>query len=123
VRLLHHLATHGVPAPCGDRPWSLQRKDMAVQRGPHPSVAHIHTSFLLEDMYDMVCMGFWLVLPYSAIRNQHHLCIAPSGVIPQRERRPRPIIDYTYNGINQTALDIAPLQAMQFGNALQRLLQ
>jgi hypothetical protein len=32
-------------------------------------------------------------------------------------------MDYTYNGVNQHSLDVAPTQAMQFGHALQRILQ
>jgi hypothetical protein len=114
---------HGVPAPCTDAPWPLIQKDAAVRRGPHPSAAHIHTSFLLGDMLEMVKMGFWLVLPYSALRHETHLCIAPSGVVPQCDHRPRPIMDYTFNGVNQASADVAPNQAMQFGGALQRLLQ
>jgi hypothetical protein len=71
----------------------------------------------------MVNMGFWLVLPYSAIRHHSQLKIAPAGVVPQRDRRPRPIMDYTFNSVNQASLPIAPLQSMQFGRAFQRLLQ
>jgi len=120
---LQRLATHGVPAPSSTPPWSLAQKDTAVQRGPHPSASKIHTTFLLEDMYDMVRMGYWVVLPYSAVRHYPQLKIAPSGVVPQRERRPRPIMDYSYNEVNQTSLPVAPTQAMQFGQALQRILQ
>ncbi len=68
-------------------------------------------------------MGFWLVLPYSAIHHQPLLRIAPSGMVPQRDRRPRPIMDYSFNGVNQASLDVAPMQAMQFSTTLQRLLQ
>jgi len=68
-------------------------------------------------------MGYWLVLPYSAIRGHPSLKIAPVGVVPQRERRPRPIMDYSYNGVNQASIPLAPLSAMQFGTALQRILQ
>jgi hypothetical protein len=51
------------------------------------------------------------------------LKLAPCGVIPQRERRPRPIMDYSFNHINQLSLPTAPMAAMQFGHTLQRLLQ
>jgi hypothetical protein len=74
-------------------------------------------------MYDYVRMGYWLVLPYSAIRGHPLLKIAPSGVVPQRDRRPRPIMDYSFNRVNQTSLDIAPTNAMQFGHCLPRILQ
>jgi hypothetical protein len=74
-------------------------------------------------MYDYVKMGYWVVLPFSSIKNHPYLKLAPAGVVPQRERRPRPIMDYTFNNINQTSLPIAPFSAMQFGSTLQRLLQ
>jgi hypothetical protein len=96
---LQRLAKHGVPAPLSTPPWSLAQKDAAVQRGPHPSASKIHTTFLLEDMYDMVRIGYWVVLPYLA-GHYSHLKIAPSGVVPQRERRPRTIMDYSYNEVN-----------------------
>jgi hypothetical protein len=32
-------------------------------------------------------------------------------------------MDYTFNGVNQASVDLAPTQAMQFGGALQRILQ
>jgi hypothetical protein len=94
-----------------------------VARGPHPSASRQHTSFLLEDMFDYVRMGYWLVLPYSAIRGHPQLKIAPSGVVPQRDRRPRPIMDYTFNNVNATSVQCASHSSMQFGTALQRILQ
>ena len=120
---LQRLARHGVPAPSLSPPWSLARRDSAYQRGPHPSAAHTYTQFLMEDFTDMVAMGFWTALPYDAVRLLPHLAIAPAGVVPQRERRPRPIMDYTFNGVNQTTAPLAPYSAMQFGQALQRVLQ
>jgi hypothetical protein len=32
-------------------------------------------------------------------------------------------MDYTFNNVNQTSLPVAPIKAMQFGHALQRILQ
>jgi hypothetical protein len=31
-------------------------------------------------------------------------------------------MDYTYTKVNQHSLDLAPFQAMQFGNTLQRVI-
>ena len=45
------------------------------------------------------------------------------GVVPQRERRPRTIVDYSFSGINQEAAQGAPAEAMQFGKALNHILQ
>jgi hypothetical protein len=121
--LLHRLASSGVPAPSQGPPWTIHQQDAAVQRGPHPSAGRQHATFLLEDMYNYVRAGYWLVLPYHALRGHPKLKIAPAGVVPQRERRPRPIMDYTYNGVNSKSVPLAPTDAMQFGGALQRILQ
>jgi hypothetical protein len=43
--------------------------------------------------------------------------------VPQRDQRPRPIMDYSYYDTNKGFLPIAPNHAMQFGTALPRLLQ
>jgi hypothetical protein len=64
-------------------------KDLAYDIGPHKSAAVDYSTFLLEDMFDYVRMGYWTVLPYHAIRNQTFLRLAPAGVVPQRERCPR----------------------------------
>jgi hypothetical protein len=121
--MLHRYATRGVPAPSIAPPWSRQQKDMAALRGPHPSAAYVYDDFLKQEMVDMARMGYWMVLPYSSVRDLPQLKIAPCGVVPQRDRRPRTIIDYTYNGVNQSSLALAPVHSMQFGNALQRILQ
>jgi len=74
-------------------------------------------------MADMINMGYWPVLPFAAVQNLPHLALAPAGVIPQRERRPRPIVDYSFNQVNQASAPVAPYPAMQFGRALLRVLQ
>jgi hypothetical protein len=74
-------------------------------------------------MADYVRKRFWVVLPYAAVQNMPHLKLSPCGVVPQRERRPRPIIDYTFSNINQHSVRLAPTRSMQFGTALQRILQ
>jgi hypothetical protein len=45
------------------------------------------------------------------------------GCVSQHDRRPRTIIDYTFFGLNDDTVHIAPRDAMQFGNALPRLLR
>jgi hypothetical protein len=74
----------------------------------------------------MVQEGYWVVLPFSAVRHLPALKISPSGVVPQRERRPRLILDYSFpesDNVNASSIPLAPLHAMQFGKALQRILQ
>jgi hypothetical protein len=74
-------------------------------------------------MHDYVQMGFWTVLPYDTVKHLPPLRLAPAGVVPQRERRPRPIIDYSFYNTNNLSLPLHPQRAMQFGATLQRLLQ
>ena len=64
----------------------------------------------------------WTVLPLAVALSIPNLRISPLGVVPQRERRPRLIVDYMFSGVNQETIRLAPPEAMQFGRALQRLL-
>jgi hypothetical protein len=50
------------------------------------------------------------------------LRVSPMGVVPQRERRPRVIVDYSFFGVNDDMVKLAPREAMQFGKALERIL-
>jgi hypothetical protein len=120
---LSRIARHGVPLLASTPPWDPTLKTTAFRRGPHPSASRQYADFLQLDMYDYVRMGFWVILPFSAISSHPYLKLAPAGVVPQRDRRPRPIMDYTYNNVNQTSLPIAPFSSMQFGSALQHILQ
>jgi hypothetical protein len=123
---LCRLAIHGVPAPSASPPWTLQRKLQALQRGPHISKGKLDRTFLLEDMYNMVHEGYWCVLPFSAVASYSNLKLSPAGIVPQRERRPRMILDYSFppaDNVNASSLPLAPHHAMQFGRAFQRLLQ
>jgi hypothetical protein len=122
AQYLSRLACAGAPTISTIRPWTLDQKDAAFRRGPHIS-AKEHSSFLMEDMYDYTSMRYWTVLPYSAVRHLPQLRLAPAGVVPQRERRPRPIMDYSYYDTNPSFLPMAPNHAMQFGKALPRILQ
>ena len=102
-------------------PWSRQQNDAAILRGPHNS-AHEHIDFLRDELADMVDRATWMVLPYHTVRHIPNLRISPMGVVPQHERRPRPIVDYTFSGINDDTVPLAPAEAMQFGRALERII-
>jgi hypothetical protein len=123
AQYLHDMTCTGAPAILTTPPWSKPTLDQVYQRRPHKSAAQQFATFLIEDMYDYVQMGDWLVLPYHSVRNSPALRLAPSGVVPQRDRRSRPIMDYIFYDTNQACLPIAPQAAMQFGSALQRILQ
>ncbi len=74
-------------------------------------------------MTDFVNKGYWIVLPYQQVRNLPNLRLSPLGVVPQRERRPRLIVDYTFSEVNQDTERVAHREAMQFGKALKRVLR
>ena len=117
----HQLRSQGAPVRCTTPAWSHQRRDHSIQRGPHPSTApYLH--FLENDMADMIRKGYWIVLPYHLVRHLPNLRISPMGAVPQCERRPRIIVDYSFSSVNQEADRGAPPEAMQFGRALNRVL-
>ena len=62
-------------------------------------------------------------MPYSKVRNVSGLRLSSPGVVPQRDQRPRWIVDYSWWNVNQETLPLAPKEAIQFRHALNRLLQ
>ena len=122
ARVLHYLKRKGVPCKLKTPPWTTARRDAAMKRGPHKSAIE-HSSFLDEEMATMVARGQWMVLPYSVVREMDRLRVAPIGVVPQHDRRPRTIVDYTFYRLNEETVLLGPSEAMQFGRTLQRLLQ
>ena len=121
-RLLRQYKHKGTPVTLAGSPWTPQRLRSAIARGPHKS-SFEHLDFLRDDMADMVDKGFWTVLPYDLVAATPGLRLSPIGVVPQRNRRPRPIVDYTYSGVNQVTQPNAPQDAMQFGRTLERVLR
>jgi hypothetical protein len=119
--LLTALWHHGATAAQGTANWPLAKLDDAASRGPHRSTNE-HVEFMRQGFSEMVRAGQWLVLPYSSVRNLPNLRLSPTGVVPQRDRRPRPIIDYSYSGVNAATISNAP-DSIQFGNAFNRFLQ
>ena len=120
--LLQHIKKRGVPVTLSTPPWSFQQQLQAIQRGPHRSCLH-HIDFLEEEFVDMIRKNQWVILPFSTAQQLPNLCISPPGVVPQRERRPRWIGDYSWSGVNAATQPLAPHQAMQFRHALDRFLR
>jgi hypothetical protein len=90
-------------------------------RGSHHSVA-AHVAFVRDEMADFAAKGFWTVLPFDLIQHLPGLRLSPLGCVPQRNQRPRLIVDLTFYDVNDDTIKIAPPAAMQFGRALDRLL-
>ena len=120
--LLDEFRRAGVPVLSTDTEWPTNLRHMAKQRGCHKS-AFEFKDFLYDDMADMVRRGYWVVLPFSSVQHLPNLRISPIGCVPQRERRPRIIVDYTYSGVNATTDRRSHSEAMQFGGTLKRILQ
>ena len=122
ARLLHHYKHHGAPVKLSSKNWTNSQLNRAINRGPHQS-CHQHLEFLEEEFQDMINKDQWVILPFSIAKTLPGLRLSPPGVIPQRDRRPRWICDYTWSGVNDDTLPLAPLEAMQFGHALDRYLR
>ena len=120
--LLQHLKHQGAPVVLASKPWTCHQTTQAMHRGPHRS-CHNHIQFLEEEFVDMIQKDQWAILPYSIAQHLPNLRISPPGVVPQRNRRPRWIGDYTWSGVNDDTQPLAPSSAMQFGHALERFLR
>ena len=63
----------------------------------------------------MVEKGQWLVLLYATVQDLPSLRLSPVGIVPQHNRRPRTIVDYSYHGVNAETVPLMAPEAMQFG--------
>ena len=124
---LHRLQRHGAPAVLKTKPWSQSTLKARIKRGSHQS-CQAHLQFLREELLDFMKKGFWLVLPLRTVRALQklgHLLglrVSPMGVVPQRNRRPRLIVDLSFCDINADTINLAPKEAMQFGRTLECIL-
>ena len=120
--LLNRLRRNGAPVVLKTAPWDKAKLDRCAKRGAHKS-AYEHLEFLREEFLDFVRKGFWMLLPYSEVRNLEGLRLSPIGVVPQDGRRPRVIVDYSYWGVNDDTLQLSDANSMQFGRTIARLQQ
>ena len=120
--LIERIERDGVPVVIGTPPWSEATLDERIERGSHKSCDE-YLDFLREEMLEFAQKGFWILLPYRIVKKIFpQLRLSPLGVVPQRNRRPRLIADYSYYGVNDETVKLAPAEAMQFGRALERIL-
>jgi hypothetical protein len=64
TRSLRQLEQHGAPVILETKPWSRQRLQAALQRGPHKSALE-YQDFPVEEFADMVSNRMWIVLPWT----------------------------------------------------------
>jgi hypothetical protein len=123
---LDNLRQRGAKVTLATAPWSPDRISEALKRGPHKS-SHEHVEFLEGELVDFLHRGQWVVLPASELLHNpvlsKYLRISPMGVVPQRERSPRIIVDYSFSKVNAETTKLAHPEAMQFGKALERILR
>ena len=121
AHFLGHLHSMGHPIILQSAPWPTAKLNAVVTQRPHPPVCE-NTIFLWEEMLEMCQWGQWVVLPYSVVRACKGLHISLPGIIPQWDRHPQTIIDYTWLGINADTIGMAPPESMQFGHTFWCLL-
>ena len=124
AELLSYYKEAGVPVvPTPESiPWNQGKRDAALARGCNKSALE-HIEFLRTEFTDMIKQKQWVLLPADLVMDQPDLQLSPLGVVTQRDRRPRTISDYSYYLINADTSKLAPQTAMQFGKALNRILQ
>ena len=80
LKLYKHRGAH---VKFAKKPWSCQRINQAIKRGPHKSALE-YLEFLKEEFVDMIeNKGQWIVLPASEARKLPGLQVSPPGVVPQ----------------------------------------
>jgi hypothetical protein len=122
AHLINRLRLTGAPVTTSTPPWSPQRKLEALLRGPHQSALQ-NVPFLRKEYVDMIHKGQWMLLLASLVLDEPNLRLSPLGVVPQRDRRPQTISDYTYFWVNEDTVAVTPAECMQFGRAHWRILK
>lgn len=72
-------------------------------------------------MLEFCDQGFWLVVLLTVALTLPHLGQSPLGVVPQQNCRSQLIVNYTSSSVNAETVRLAPLESIQFGKALQRV--
>jgi hypothetical protein len=99
-----------------------ETKQERFARGPH-SLAQEFVEFLVAEFLDFLKKGYWMLLPYEDVKDMVYVKYSPLGVVPQWEHRRRVIVDYSFYFVNQDTLKMGPEESMQFGKAVEQLLQ
>jgi hypothetical protein len=96
-------------------------KSQALKRGPDQS-ANAQKACFRDEFSVMIRKRRWILLPATQVMTEDGLRLSPLGALPQRDQWPRSIIDYSFYRVNDDTVLMAPREAMQFGNALWRIL-
>ena len=106
-------------------PWDPQCIYTMAMCGPNKSTYKFQ-DFLRNTMVDMILCCQWIVLTYDLVKDlPPGLHLSPIGMVPQCDRRPQTIVDYTFYTFNVNAETcwLALEEAMRFGRVFQCLLE
>ena len=122
--LLQHYQSNSVPVMFHNSSWSQEKLDAAMERDPHKSTSE-HVEFLCKDFLNMIDKSQWILLPYDNVKELKGLRLSPPppGVMPQRNRRPWWIGNYMWSEVIQDTVPLAPMDAMQYRKALDRIVR
>jgi hypothetical protein len=82
----------------------------------------LHKDLMCDEFVNIINKGQWVLLPAHLDLDEKNLNLSPSGVIPQRDRRPHNICDYPFFFVNIDTTPLSPQECMQFGRDLWRML-
>ena len=119
--LICHTAEHGASIalpPVMDK----KEKEADIRYGTYAS-ANKETEFINTDLDEQVQAGHVTVFPLEAVNYLHNLWLSLVAIILQVGRRPRLIFYFTWSRLNDVSKRLAPIKAMRFGGALQRILK
>ena len=88
-QLLKHYRDHGVPIQLTSPPWSQQKLQHALHRGPHKS-SYEYLDFLEYEFVDMIQKGQWVVIPFSLAKNLPGLRLSPPPQLSRSSPPTRP---------------------------------
>ena len=85
---LQALHDNGAAVTMDDPPWTAERIQSCVKRGPHPS-ANLHCDFLRDKYADFIEAGFWVVLPLAQVLALNKdLRLSPMAIKVKHNRHP-----------------------------------
>ena len=71
----------------------------------------------------MINKGQFVVLPAKVAKKLRGVRVSPMGVVPQVGRRDRMVADHSWSGVNAETQPVVPVESMQFGHALERIIR
>jgi hypothetical protein len=91
--------------------WPAAKIDSTIKRGPHKSALK-DSLFLRREFAAMMHKGQWTVIPAYLTRRLKGVRMSPVGIMSQRDRFPRTIMDYSFYDVNEDTATVAPNQAI-----------